>query len=960
MFQLQRRSLASSDKQLPDFRSLFEALPGVYSILTPRFNIVDVSDDYLRAAKRKREDLLDRNVFEAFPDNPSDAASDGTSKLRASLEWVIRNRVGDTMALQKYDIALPEVEGGGFVERYWRIVNTPVLGADNQVKYIIHHPEDVTELVRLKRSEAEYGHPRVGESDDPVAIEMAVFVTAKRVQETNSLLKARNEQLATEGERELRALFDCMPQMGWSSGPDGARDFFNRQFYEYTGATYEELAGSGWHRIHDPALLPSIMQRLADSLRLGTPFEMEFLLRRRDGAFRWFHGRVNPIRDVHDVVVRWVGTNTDIDDQKRVAKAGEERRRITEAERDGFFDLTVDLLAISGFDGYFQRLNPAWEQTLGWPREKLLSNPWVDFVHPDDRAATLATLGKVIAGGRVVAYEDRYLCQDGSYRLLQWNAIPDMERGLVYAAARDITEARASREALRELSENLETTLLSIGDGVVATDVSGAVIRMNPAAERITGWRLAEAKRRPFAEIFNLVDEATRSTLENPVDQLIRKGSGGGVTERTIFVRRDKSEAPIATSCAPIRTLEGKVNGAVLVFRDLTKERDAAQVQAKYEQQLVFADRMASVGTLAAGVAHEINNPLTYISANIVSAIEEIRVLSAESPSSRIADLESVLLEAREGATRVAKIVRGLKTFSRIEDERIGAVKLVPVLELAIRLAFNEIRHRGRLVTNFGEVPLVDADDARLGQVFINLLVNAAQALPQKDLESNEIHVTTSTDASGRAVVEVRDTGPGIAPEILGRIFDPFFTTKPVGVGTGLGLAICHNIVTRIGGEISVRSDVGRGTTFRVVLPASSTGVAIVPRANAQPKTADGCRVKVLLVDDEPSVGLSVRRVLRNHDVTVVTTAQDALDLLTAGQTFDVILSDLMMPRMSGMEFFHRLSDVNSQQKSRVVFLTGGAFTAEATSFLEKVPNERMEKPFDLDELRCMVEKFAQ
>jgi CheY-like chemotaxis protein/anti-sigma regulatory factor (Ser/Thr protein kinase) len=283
----------------------------------------------------------------------------------------------------------------------------------------------------------------------------------------------------------------------------------------------------------------------------------------------------------------------------------------------------------------------------------------------------------------------------------------------------------------------------------------------------------------------------------------------------------------------------------------------------------------------------------------------------------------------------------------------------VPVIEYSVNIAFNEIRHRTRLVKEYGSLPLVEADDARLGHVFINLLVNAAHAFPDANTDANEVRIVTSTDLQGRAVVEVRDTGPGIPPALLGRVFDPFFTTQPIGVGTGLGLAIGHNIVTRMGGEITVHSELGRGTTFRVALPASGS---LDPSLHATrtPKEASPLRPgAVLVVDDEPAVGMAIRRVLRHHDVTVVTTAQGALDLLAAGKDFDVVLSDLMMPGMSGMELYRSLVQSHPKIASRVVFVTGGALTAEANAFLDRVGNNRVEKPFDSNRLRELIQKLV-
>ena len=378
------------------------------------------------------------------------------------------------------------------------------------------------------------------------------------------------------------------------------------------------------------------------------------------------------------------------------------------------------------------------------------------------------------------------------------------------------------------------------------------------------------------------------------------------------------------------------------------------------QARLVIADRMASIGTLAAGAAHEINNPLAYVTANIDMVLEEIGAMGGGSPSARFRDLETMLREARQGTERVRKIIRGLKTFSRLDEESRAVTDVRPIVELSINMAANEIRHRARLVTDYRQAPPVDIDGSRLGQVLVNLLVNAAQAIPEGAAEVNEIRVATSTDAEGRAVIEVRDTGAGIPAHIMKQIFDPFFTTKDVGEGTGLGLAISRNIVEGLGGEITVESKEGHGACFRVLLPPASrkqpSEATVVERVT--PATVR--RTSVLVVDDEPAVGSTLARVLRAHDVVVVTNAREALELITSGREFDVILSDLMMPTMSGMDLYEALLQRAPASVERMVFMTGGAFTPAARAFLARVPNPRLEKPFDVSHVRAVVEKFAK
>ena len=515
------------------------------------------------------------------------------------------------------------------------------------------------------------------------------------------------------------------------------------------------------------------------------------------------------------------------------------------------------------------------------------------------------------------------------------------------------------QDSLRDLAEDLSTTMNCIGDAVVACDGAATVTRMNPVAERLTRWTFAEARGRPLDDIFKIFDGRTRAVIESPVTRVLRDGAGAPLGLHWILTRRDGTDLPIADSCAPIRGADGVVRGAVLVFRDVSAEHRARDVEENARRQLVVAERMASVGTLAAGAAHEINNPLAYVISNLDVAIEDIGAMTARPTAARLGELGGMLREARGGAERVRKVVRALKTFSRSEEERRTVVNLRSVLELATSMTANEVRHRARLVEDFGAVPLVDADAARLGQVFINLLVNAAQALPDGRRAANAIRITTSTDAAGRAVVEIADTGCGIPSTVLARIFDPFFTTKPVGIGTGLGLSISRNIVNGMGGEITVDSEEGHGTTFRVILPPAATQAITTGRIDSvHPAAPEGAQV--LVVDDEVALGTAFARVLRGHHVTVLTRARDALELLATGRMFDVIFSDLMMPEMSGMDIYDEAACRFPEAAQRMVFVTGGAFTADSIAFLARVPNERLEKPFEPETVRSLVHAICK
>jgi CheY-like chemotaxis protein len=363
------------------------------------------------------------------------------------------------------------------------------------------------------------------------------------------------------------------------------------------------------------------------------------------------------------------------------------------------------------------------------------------------------------------------------------------------------------------------------------------------------------------------------------------------------------------------------------------------------------------VGTLAAGVAHEINNPLAAIVANLELMARDLSAVAGRLDlTDRLHEVFDELSDARESADRLRHIVRDLKIFSRATDEEHrGAVDVQRVLESSLRMAWNEIRHRARLIKEYSEVPAVEANESRLGQVFLNLIINAAQAIREGDAEHNQIRVITRQDSRGRIVTEIRDSGTGIAPENLTRIFDAFFTTKPVGIGTGLGLSICHRIVSGLGGTLEVESELGKGSCFRVVLPPATNTAPQRPRPSL-PIPVRTRRGRVLVVDDEPMIATAIGRTLSfEHEVVVSSDAADALERILSGERFDVVLCDLMMPQMTGMDLHAALTENAPDQAERMVFLSGGAFTTAARAFLDEVPNERLEKPFDTRQLSALV-----
>ncbi len=382
------------------------------------------------------------------------------------------------------------------------------------------------------------------------------------------------------------------------------------------------------------------------------------------------------------------------------------------------------------------------------------------------------------------------------------------------------------------------------------------------------------------------------------------------------------------------------------------RERSRAQreqARAESEAAMLRADRMAAIGQLAAGVAHEANNPLGYVTANLVFVEERLRELSPANVSALLPELEQAVADARQGAERIARIVGDLKTFARPnESELVELVDLRQVLDATLKIAKNEIQHRAELIRNYGNVSLVRGNEPRLAQVFLNLLLNAAQAIPEGRAHENAISVTIDQPDPEHVRVIVADTGCGIDREHLPRITEPFFTTKPPGVGTGLGLAVVKNIVDKLDGTLAFDSAKGRGTRVSVSLSASTAALPASEVVLARGTLPPLPRLRVLAIDDDPMVRRALGRLLKGHDLTIVGGGREALQLLRSGEEFDVVLCDLMMPDLTGMDVYHRVLDFDRSVAERIVFLTGGAFTEMTRDFLDSVPNQRLEKPFDV------------
>ena len=540
--------------------------------------------------------------------------------------------------------------------------------------------------------------------------------------------------------------------------------------------------------------------------------------------------------------------------------------------------------------------------------------------------------------------------RDENDRYVDVQYVPHVRDGKVVGVmtiVTDVSDLHYAAQQVRQQNQLMRMAEEVADIGHWRFDIETKSMYWSPTMFRIYGHDPADHKPTLAAMVRDFHDD-DREKFRNLFDHVAAKKESFSFAFR--IVRPD----------GQIRHVHGKirceaddtstVTGMFGVLNDVTE-------YTEMRERVIRQDRLVTTGTLASGVGHEINNPLTYLSSNIDFVIDELRTIAGGSPSERMKEIVKILGEAKEGAERIRKIVLGLRAFAR-EEVTVVPTDVVGSLELSVNMAMYEIRQRASVIYDLEDVPPVMADDSRLSQVFVNLLVNAAQSFETKDPQVNKVTVRTRK-VNDRVCVDIEDNGPGIPDHVLPRIFDPFFTTKPIGEGTGLGLSICQSIVTSLGGDIVCRK-LARGTNFRVCLPVA-TSKSKLPEALVlpDPPVPRGRRGRVLVVDDEDNVSKAIERVLvAEHDVTIVRDGREAQQrLLVNHEDYDVIFCDLMMPHVTGMDLYRQTNQVKPEVARRFVFITGGATSEQISAFLNTVSNDRIDKPFSNSHLKRLTRR---
>jgi two-component system cell cycle sensor histidine kinase/response regulator CckA len=533
---------------------------------------------------------------------------------------------------------------------------------------------------------------------------------------------------------------------------------------------------------------------------------------------------------------------------------------------------------------------------------------------------------------------------------------PFQERDLLVAIEMAL-HRHSLEQRLKESEERYATTLASIGDAVIALDTTGRITFMNPAAESLTQWTLAEAKSLPIDDVLPMIDEATQQARENLVYEAMRERQVLQLTKPTLTLTRQREKIPIDDSAAPITDAQGKLLGAVVACRDIRPRRVTEEALKKAEEQLRQAQRMEAIGRLAGGIAHDFNNLLTVINGFTELLMREQHALSEH----------EILGEIKKAGDRASILTKQLLAFSRrqtLQSKVVHLDQLVQNVSSLLQRLIGEDIALCPLVAP--DVWPIQADPSQLEQVIVNLAVNARDAMPQggvltidiqnADVTADMVPYRPEMHVGRYVMVAVTDNGMGMDQSTQDRIFEPFFTTKEEGKGTGLGLATVYGIVKQSGGFIFLYSEVGRGTTFKLYFPIAAHQDAVIPACSCDILYNTGGTETILLVEDDVAVRSLTATALHHQGYTVyeANNGQEALVLFaTHGSSIHLVVTDVIMPLMSGRELSDKIRALNPA--ARILFLSGYTDEALVRQGILQGEWSVLQKPFTLAALAQQV-----
>jgi PAS domain S-box-containing protein len=756
--------------------------------------------------------------------------------------------------------------------------------------------------------------------------------------------RIRAEEALRHNEAEKRMILNSLKELVIYSDTHMRIVWANKAACESVGLPLEALIGrtchSIWRNSADPCPGCVVVQAMeagkAQQAEIHTPDERIWL------------NKGYPVFNEDGVVSGGIETCLEITERKRAEEALQESearfRQIASTIREVFWL----------FDWQEQRVlyvSPAYETIWGRSRDALYESydEWAQSIHPDDVDHAETTFNRILETGGGDSREYRILQPDGSVRWISDTgyAIKDENDKVsrITGIAEDITARKQAEEALSREKERLAVTLRSIGDAVITTDRDGRIVLMNLIAEQLTGWGEADAVGRQLMDVLRIENEQTGEPCESPVDKVLASGQIVGLANHTILVARDGQRYTVADSGAPIKNLDDQIIGVVLVFRDIT-------AQERTEAELLKMEKLKSIGILAGGIAHDFNNFLTGIIGNL--SLAKLNLQPRDPVLRSLNEMEKAAMRAKE-------LTRQLLTFSKGGEpvKRIANIAVLAREAVQFALRGSNVRCRFDLAD---DLMVAEVDEGQIAQVIHNLTINAIQAMPNGG--TVWIRGANLSLAQGNPFallprnyvqVAVEDNGTGIHPDHSQKVFDPYFTTKQKG--SGLGLAVAYNIVAKHDGRLTVKSELGEGTTFTIFLPASTVSPTRHSEKREEIVSGQG---RVLVMDDEDYIRELAAAMLTKlgYEVELAEDGQTAVNLyrkaIHEGRPFDAVILDLTVPGgMGGKEAISHLVDMD--QKVRAIVSSGYSNDPVMSNYTAYGFLGVVHKPYLLQEMSQML-----
>jgi len=775
----------------------------------------------------------------------------------------------------------------------------------------------------------------------------------------NETSDAEYERRYRQSDQRFRALGRATGSMVWTTSPSGL-DGDMPDWTTITGRPNSSRAW-GWLDAVHPDDRARAAETWAEAVNRAEAYTIDYRLEAPDGTYRWHKARGVPTFEDGELS-EWVGVIEDIDD------------RVTfERERDRFFNLGVDMMVVAGFDGYFKRVSPKWTELLGWTQEELVSQPYLDFVHPDDHPSSLAERDKLYDGYETLDFENRYLGKDGSYRWISWRVQPYPEERLLYCAATDVTERKASERTVRESEERYRATFDNAAVGIAHVGLDGRWLRFNDAICRTIGYTREELLAMTFADITHPDDLEADWAQAKAVAQ----GDIETYSMEKRYRRRDGFFVWVNLTVSMLFDAAGRPQYYIAVVEDISRQKlveaelerlvEERTAELRAANEALIASRDAALagsrakGQFLANMSHEVRTPMNGVIGMTSLLLEK--------------DLDSDTLQivqtiATSGAT-LLRVIDDILDLSQIEAGKLGIERTQTDLdEVAndVMALFQGHSKPGELelIANppARPTPKVLADPVRIRQVLSNLVSNAV-----KFTEKGSVELTWRWQPEADSVaVEflVRDTGVGIPRERHADIFDSFTqadgSTRRRFGGTGLGLSICKRLVEIMGGRLTVESEPGQGACFRVTLTfdAAVMGEAMPVSVPVLVRGGPGRKLHVLLAEDNEINVQVVTRMLEDCGCTVEV-AENGLRAisLAASVSYDLVLMDVQMPVCDGLEAARSIRQAEARvggARLPIVALTANAMREDQEQCLAAGMDGFLPKPIPLATLRALVE----